>query len=250
MPSCRGQDSPICDGSQKGLRPDTPVNLDGSNDSLKFGDAFSISNVLGHETQRSTKPSKHIDSMQDGHQKQSGKTPSFSKQSNGNIKTESLNHGDKRPNPVQPSSTLLNDGGVIPNAQPSKHIAFNHDSGRSHVELPTKANPTSGGTLIKGCKPSLHSHAENQKLSCTQGDMMVDTILRNHPKEVHQYRSLEKKELIVFYLAEVAMGICKRKAEPSMLDMVLREKLDEITLVTTKRNVQQEETRNGGNVGP
>ena len=28
------------------------------------------------------------------------------------------------------------------------------------------------------------------------------------------------------------MGICKRKAEPSMLDMVLREKLDEITLVS------------------
>ena len=28
------------------------------------------------------------------------------------------------------------------------------------------------------------------------------------------------------------MGICKCKAEPSMLDMVLREKLDEITLVS------------------
>ena len=88
----------------------------------------------------------------------------MSKQSNGNIRTESLNHGDKRPNPVQPSSTLLNNGGVIPNAQPSKHIAFNHDGGRSHVELLSKANPTSRGTLIKGCKPSLHSHAENQKV--------------------------------------------------------------------------------------
>ena len=28
------------------------------------------------------------------------------------------------------------------------------------------------------------------------------------------------------------MEICKRRAEPSMLDMVLREKLDEITLVS------------------
>ncbi|KAJ8444792.1 LOW QUALITY PROTEIN: hypothetical protein Cgig2_032117 [Carnegiea gigantea] len=73
-----------------------------------------------------------------GHQSISTRCKSLSKQSNGNIRTESLNHGDKRPNPVQPSSTLLND---------------------------------------------------------------------------------------------VAMGICKRKAEPSMLDMVLREKLDEITLV-------------------
>ncbi|KAJ8438367.1 hypothetical protein Cgig2_027352 [Carnegiea gigantea] len=144
---------------------------------------------------------------------------SLSKQSNGNIRTEYLNHGNKRPNPIQPSSTLLNNDGVIPNAQPSKHITFNHDGGRSHEELSIKANPTSGGTLTKGCKPSLHKHAENQK-------------------EVHQYRSSEKKELIVFYLAGVAMGICKRKAEPSMLDMVLREKLDEITLVTTKRNVQ------------
>ncbi|KAJ8441787.1 hypothetical protein Cgig2_009033 [Carnegiea gigantea] len=145
-----------------------------------------------------------------GHQSISTQCKSLSKQSNGNIRTESLNHGDKRPNPVQPSSTLLNDGGVIPHAQPSKHIAFNHDGGRSHVELLTKANPTSGGTLIKGCKPSLHSHVENQK----------------------------------------AMGICKRKAEPSILDMVLREKLDEITLVTTKGNVQREGTRNGGNVRP
>ncbi|KAJ8435112.1 hypothetical protein Cgig2_001987 [Carnegiea gigantea] len=216
---------------------------------------------------------------------------SLSKQSNGNIRIESLNHGNKRPNPVQPSSTLLNNGGVIPNAQPSKHITFNHDGGRSHEELSIKANPTSGGTLTKGCKPSLHSHVENQKrtfvgmdkqvkntpvisshmlqkaavehgtairhekncltsLSRAQVYILVDTVLRNHPKEVHQYRSSEKKELIVFYLAGVAMGICKRKAEPSMLDMVLREKLNEITLVTTKRNVQREETRNGGNVGP
>ncbi|KAJ8438674.1 hypothetical protein Cgig2_031639 [Carnegiea gigantea] len=174
---------------------------------------------------------------------------SLSKQSNGNIRTESLNHGDKRPNLIQPSSTLPNDGIVIPNAQSLKHIAFNHDGGRSHVELSTKANPTSGGTLIKGCKPSLHSRIENQKLSRGQVDILVDTVLRNHPKEVHQYRSLEKKELIVFYLAGLAMGICKCKAEPSMLDMVLRE-LDEITLVTTKENVQREGTRNGRNVGP
>ncbi|KAJ8420688.1 hypothetical protein Cgig2_012582 [Carnegiea gigantea] len=185
-----------------------------------------------------------------GHQSILTQCKSLSKQSNGNIRIESLNHGDKRPNPVQPSSTLLNNGGVIPNAQPSKHIAFNHVGGRSCVELSTKANPTSGGTLIKGCKPSLHSHAENQKLSRAQVDILVDTVLRNHPKEVHQYRSLEKKELIVFYLAGMAMGICKRKAEPSMLDMVLREKLDEITLITTKGNVQQEGTRNGENVGP
>ncbi|KAJ8446992.1 hypothetical protein Cgig2_033561 [Carnegiea gigantea] len=185
-----------------------------------------------------------------GHQSISTQCKSLSKQSNGNIRTESLNHGDKRLDPIQPSSTLLNDGGVMPNAQPLKHIAFNHDGGRSHVELSTKANPTSGGTLIKGCKPSLYSHAENQKLSRAQVDILVNTVLRNHPKEVHQYRSSEKKELIVFYLAGLAMGICKCKAEPSMLDMVLREKLDEITLVTIKGNVQQEGTRNGGNVSP
>ncbi|KAJ8434221.1 hypothetical protein Cgig2_029745 [Carnegiea gigantea] len=154
-----------------------------------------------------------------GHQSISTQCKPLSKQSNGNIRTESLNHGNKQSNPVQPSSKLLNNGGVIPNAQPSKHIAFNHDGGRSHL-----------------------SHA--------QVDILVDTVLRNHPKEVHQYRSSEKKELIIFYLAEVAMGICKRKAEPSMLNMVLREKLDEITLVTTKENVQREGTRNGRNVGP
>ncbi|KAJ8447695.1 hypothetical protein Cgig2_031749 [Carnegiea gigantea] len=226
----------MCDGSQKGSRPDTPVDLDRSNEPPKSGDAFSISNVLGHETQRSTRPSKYINSIQRGHQKQTEKTPSLSKQSNGNTRTESLNHGDKRPNLVQPNFTLLNDGGVISNAQPLKHIAFNHDGGRSYVELSTKANPTSGGTLIKGCKPSLHSHVENQKLSRGQVDILVDTVLRNHPKEVHQYGSSEKKELI-------AMGICKCKAEPSMLDMVLREKLDEITLVKV---LEVREERKGG----
>ncbi|KAJ8432892.1 hypothetical protein Cgig2_014479 [Carnegiea gigantea] len=100
------------------------------------------------------------------------------------------------------------------------------------------------GTAIRHEKNCLTS------LSRTQVDILVDTVQRNHPKEVYQYRSLEKKELIIFYLAGVAMGICKRKAEPSMLDMVLREKLDEITLVTTKGNVQREGTRNGRNVGP
>ncbi|KAJ8436351.1 hypothetical protein Cgig2_009916 [Carnegiea gigantea] len=182
------------------------------------------------------------------HQSISTPCKSLSKQSNGNIRTESLNHGDKRSNPVQPSSTLLNDGGLIPNVQPSKQIAFNHDGGRSHVELSTKANPTSGGTLIKGCKPSLHSHSENQKLSRAQVGILVDTVMRNHPKEVHQCRSSEKKELIVFHRTGVAMGICKCKVEPSRLDMVLREKLDEITLVTTKGNVRREGTRNGGNL--
>ncbi|KAJ8432258.1 hypothetical protein Cgig2_013911 [Carnegiea gigantea] len=188
----------MCDGSQKGSRPDTPIDLDRSNDSPKSGDAFSISNVLGSERLYGMRPKEA-----QGHQNISTQCKSLSKQSNGNIRIESLNHGDKRPNPVQPSSTLLNNGGVIPNAQPSKHIAFNHVGGRSHVELSTKANPTSGGTLIKDCKPSLHSHIENQKLSRAQVDILVDIVLRNHPKEVHQYRSLEKKELIVFYLAGV-----------------------------------------------
>ncbi|KAJ8447005.1 hypothetical protein Cgig2_033574 [Carnegiea gigantea] len=128
-------------------------------------------------------------------------------------------------------STLLNNGGVIPNAQPSKHIAFNHDGGRSHVELSTKANPTSGGTLIKCCKPSLHSHAENQKLSHAQVDILVDTVLRYHPREVHQYHSLEKKELIVFYLAGVLWEFANVR----------------LNQVTTKGNVQREGTRNGEN---
>ncbi|KAJ8434372.1 hypothetical protein Cgig2_031618 [Carnegiea gigantea] len=90
--------------------------------------------------------------------------------------------------------------------------------------------------------PVISSHMlQKAALSCAQVDILVDTVLRNHPKEVHQYRSSKKKKLIVFYLAgvvQIAMGICKCKAEPSMLDMVLREKLDEIILVTTKGNVQ------------
>ncbi|KAJ8424555.1 hypothetical protein Cgig2_003021 [Carnegiea gigantea] len=250
-PGSGGKDS----GQSLNLEPDTPIDLDRSNDSPKSGDAFSISNVLGHETQRSIRPPKHIDSMQGGHQKQSGKTPLLSKQSNGNIRTESFNHGNKQPNPVQPSSTLLNNG----------------------------ANPTSGGTSTKRCKPSLHSHAENQKrtfvgmdkqvkntpvisshmlqkaavehgtairhekncltsLSRAQVDILVDTVLRNHPKEVHQYRSSEKKELIVFYLAGVYITM---SFIFKMIDVCFN-----FYNVTIKRNVQQEETRNGGNVGP
>ncbi|KAJ8428551.1 hypothetical protein Cgig2_030254 [Carnegiea gigantea] len=189
--------------------------------------------------------------MQGGRQKKSGKTPSLSKQSNGNIIIESLNHGDKRPTPVQSSSTLLNNGGVIPNAQLSKHIAFNHVGGHSHVELSTKANPTSGGTLIKGCKPSLHSHAKNQKRTFVGMDKQVKNtpVISSHMLQKaaieHGTAIRHEKNCLTS-----AMRICKRKAEPSMLNIVLREKLDEITLVTTKENVQREGTRNGGNVGP
>ncbi|KAJ8436725.1 hypothetical protein Cgig2_027396 [Carnegiea gigantea] len=83
-------------------------------------------------------------------------------------------------------------------------------------------------------------------------------VIRDNPRmrirTLHE-QAIEGKVLkqILHYhkfgiLRELAMGICKRKAELSMLDVVLREKLDEITLVTTKGNVQREGTRNGGNV--
>ncbi|KAJ8435812.1 hypothetical protein Cgig2_024795 [Carnegiea gigantea] len=146
----------------------------------------------GHETQRSTRPSKHIDSMQGDHQKQSGKTPALSKQSNGNIRTKSLNHGNERPN----------------------HFLM---MVRTFVGMNKKVKTT-----------LVISSQMLQKAAVEHG-----TAIR-HEKN---------------YLTS-AMEICKRKAKPSMLDIVFHEKLDEITLVTTKGNVQRERTRNGGNVSP
>ncbi|KAJ8429053.1 hypothetical protein Cgig2_023924 [Carnegiea gigantea] len=69
-------------------------------------------------------------------------------------------------------------------------------------------------------------------------------------QNVERVDELQLTESFSYFANCVTVGVCKRKAEPSMLDMVLREKRDEITLVTTKGNVQREGTRNGGNVSP
>jgi len=57
-----------------------------------------------------------------------------------------LIHDGQWPNTFRPSSTLLDVGGP------------------SHVELQTKKNPTLGGTLVKGCTPSAHGNANNEKV--------------------------------------------------------------------------------------
>ncbi|KAJ8425574.1 hypothetical protein Cgig2_013920 [Carnegiea gigantea] len=239
------QDSLVGNGSHIGSRHDAPPDQYRSSDSLKSGDVLSISNLLENQPQRSARSSKQIISMHDGQQKQLGKTMSLSKPSNVNNIFRSLTHGCESHNPSQPRSMLLDGGAVRPSAQPSKHTACNHDGGQSHVELTRKEGPTPRGNSIEGSTPSRHSQVESQnenpKASNEHGtakqqeqnvNILVNTVLKNHPKEVRQYRSLEKKELIIFYLAGVAMGICKCRAEPNMLDSMLCETLDKIALVS------------------
>ncbi|KAJ8432204.1 LOW QUALITY PROTEIN: hypothetical protein Cgig2_027726 [Carnegiea gigantea] len=169
----------------------------------------------------------------------------LSKPSNGSIIVASLNYGGDA---LQPSSTHLSVVGVGPN--PTQASALSHDSGRLNVKRTRKGAPSLRGTSIQGHTPSTHS----------QVDILVNTMVKNHHKEVHQYRSLEKRELIVYCLARVAMGICKD--EPNMLDSTLHEKLDKHALcdhakvsttkglhwikAATKGNMQQEGIGNGG----
>ena len=88
----------------------------------------------------------------------------MSKESNDNIIFRSLHHVGNWPNPFQPSSALLNGGGVKPIAQPPKHTGCSHYGGWSNVEPLTRGNPTLGGTLKKGCTLSTHSHEENHEV--------------------------------------------------------------------------------------
>ena len=39
------------------------------------------------------------------------------------------------------------------------------------------------------------------QLTRAQVDILVNKMVKNHSKEVHQYRSSEKRELIIYYLA-------------------------------------------------
>ncbi|KAJ8435663.1 hypothetical protein Cgig2_015668 [Carnegiea gigantea] len=190
------KDSPVGNGSHKGSRYDTPHDQYRSSDSPKSEDARSISNVLENQPQRGARSSKQIVSMHVGQQKQSGKTMSLSKPSNVNNIFRSLTHGCESHNPSQPRSMLLDGGAVRPSAQPSKHTACNHDGGQSHVELTRKEGPTPRGNSIEGSTPSRHSQVESQN---------------ENPK---------------------AMGICKCRAEPNMLDSMLCETLDKIALVS------------------
>lgn len=158
--------------------------------------------------------------------------------------------------------------GVGPN--PIQPGASKHDTGGSHVQLTrndgqldsqkrnvmvmnkqAKDMPKTSSTMLHKVSNEqgtgkLQEQSVMNPLSRAQVDILVNTVVKNHPKEVHQYRSSEKRELIIYYLAGVAMGICKHRAEPNMLDAALRAKLDKVTLVMTKGKMQQEGIQNGG----
>ncbi|KAJ8423989.1 hypothetical protein Cgig2_009197 [Carnegiea gigantea] len=136
-------------------------------------------------------------------------------------------HDQYRSNESPKSRDALSIFNVVVRLNPIQPGASKHDTGRSHVQL-----TRNDGQL------------DSQSLSRAQVDIVVNTMVKNHLKEVHQYRSLEKRELIIYYLGGVAIGICKRRAEPNMLDTALCVKLDKVTLVTTKGKMQQEGIQN------
>ncbi|KAJ8425842.1 hypothetical protein Cgig2_033937 [Carnegiea gigantea] len=212
-------DSPLSgDGSHEASGSDTAHDQYRSNKSPKSGDALSTSNVVDA---KSCKFSKPLPKPLSGQQR----------------------------NPLQPNFVLVNGGEVGPN--PIQPGASKHDTGRSHAQLTRndgqldsqKRNVMGMNKQAKDTPKT--SSTMLHKLSRAQVDILVNTVVKNHPKEVHQYRSSEKRELIIYYLAR-AMGICKHRAEPNMLDAAVRAKLDKVTLVTTKGKMQKEGIRNGG----
>ncbi|VFR00560.1 unnamed protein product [Cuscuta campestris] len=69
------------------------------------------------------------------------------------------------------------------------------------------------------------------QLSRAQIELLVDTVLTLYPQEVQMYQSLTKKELSIAYLEGMAASLCKNKADQKLLNIVLRDKLEETTHV-------------------
>ncbi|KAJ8441649.1 hypothetical protein Cgig2_019783 [Carnegiea gigantea] len=144
--------------------------------------------------------------------------------------------------PKQSLFSLFRGGNSIEGSTPSRHSQVENQKENPkrnfmRMNKPTKTTPMISSHMLQKTSNE-HGTAKRQEqnvltlLTRTQVDILVNTVLKSHPKEVHQYRSLETKELIVFCLAGIATGICKCRAEPNILDSVLCEKLDGITLDT------------------
>lgn len=174
----------------------------------KSGDALSVSNVIGNQTQKVTSSARQIN--------HSTKTIPLPKPLSG-----------QQQNPLQPNFVLLNGGGVGPN--PIQPGASKHDTGQSHVQLTrndgqldsqkrnvmvmnkeARDTPKTSSTILHKVSNEqgtgkLQEQSVMNPLSRAQVDILVNTVVKNHPKEVHQYRSSEKRELIIYYLAGVRL---------------------------------------------
>ncbi|VFQ94562.1 unnamed protein product [Cuscuta campestris] len=74
------------------------------------------------------------------------------------------------------------------------------------------------------------------QLSRAQIEFLVDKVVKDYPHELQKYRSPAKSEFVLLFLEGVATGLCKNRADPDLLNTVLREKLDKSILVSNKDN--------------
>ncbi|KAJ8437182.1 hypothetical protein Cgig2_003811 [Carnegiea gigantea] len=165
----------------------------------------------------------------------------------------------------QMGSDFAGDGGRRNRASPLKlssvlillssgNRVFWNQSLRGHLEEKRRQQPAGKfeNDVMQQREKSWFASSLRSRMQYLSPDMGLPSINEKLPKNISLDPSVGPVGAFCLLVLnpEKAMGICKRKVEPSMLDMVLREKLDEITLVTTKGNVQREGTRNGGNVSP
>ncbi|KAJ8424578.1 hypothetical protein Cgig2_002590 [Carnegiea gigantea] len=163
-----------------------------------------------------------------------------------------LNHHGRAlfPLPNRPKTTITNPSNLVYDDDVDGESGGESDGGGDDgSDDDVKNTPQGPGARLRApVRPdAAPSGTATAPTSGAMGPSMFQTVLdRLDQLHVQNQEILRNQQ----NMAHLAMGICKRKTEPSMLDMVLREKLDEITLVTTKGNVQREGTRNGGNVSP
>ncbi|RAL38773.1 hypothetical protein DM860_013454 [Cuscuta australis] len=81
------------------------------------------------------------------------------------------------------------------------------------------------------------------QLSRAQIEFFVDKVVKDYPQELQKYRSPAKREFVLLFLEGVATGLCKNRADPDLLNTVLREKLDKSILVSNKDNKTRKDGR-------
>ncbi|VFQ85745.1 unnamed protein product [Cuscuta campestris] len=121
-------------------------------------------------------------------------------------------------------------------------------------KLGDSRNVSSTPTFADGC--NVEKGQENLKnlppknkdpvqLSRAQVEFLVDTMLKKNPLEVQKYRSPTKRELIVGFFQGLAIGLCKNKAIPDLIDTVLREKLEKAIHIPSKDTCTKKPSEGG-----
>ncbi|RAL51838.1 hypothetical protein DM860_010556 [Cuscuta australis] len=131
---------------------------------------------------------------------------------------------------------------------PVRHSVTHQESNKNYIIRINKVGDIRSNTtptIFDACKEQKTSEKEKipllknmnpVQLSRAQIELLVDKLLKDYPHELHKYRSLAKREFVLLFLEGVATGLCKNRAEPNLLNTVLREKLKKSIFMSNKDN--------------